>query len=141
GSGGSVVDWVMKTEGVAFRHAVELLREGVDMSGPIGPKVATVPKLPSPVSADVDDAQLLAQVRDYYHSTMKASAEAWSYLEKRGLKSQELVEHFKLGFSNRTLGLRLPDKNREAGATIRTRLQKLGVMRESGHEHFVGSLV
>ncbi len=26
-SGGSVIDWVMKAEGVSFRHAVELLRE------------------------------------------------------------------------------------------------------------------
>jgi len=29
GEGGTVVDWVMKTEGVSFRHAVELLREGL----------------------------------------------------------------------------------------------------------------
>ena len=25
-TGGTVIDWVMKTEGVSFRHAVELLR-------------------------------------------------------------------------------------------------------------------
>src|SRR5690606_15123242 len=48
---------------------------------------------------------------------------------------------FRLGFANRTLGLRLPEKNRKAGAEIRTRLQRLGVLRESGHEHFNGSLV
>ena len=28
-AGGSVIDWVMRAEGVSFRHAVELLREGV----------------------------------------------------------------------------------------------------------------
>ena len=27
-AGGSVIDWVMKTNGVSFRHAAELLREG-----------------------------------------------------------------------------------------------------------------
>jgi DNA primase len=27
--GGSVIDWVMRWEGVSFRHAVELLRDGV----------------------------------------------------------------------------------------------------------------
>ncbi len=140
-AGGSVIDWVMRAEGVAFRHAVELLREGVDLSGPVGPRIATVPKLPSPVSSDVDDAQLLNQVRDYYHSTLKTAPEAWEYLEKRGLKHEGLVHHFKLGFSNRTLGLRLPDKNREAGALVRGRLQTLGVLRDTGHEHFVGSLV
>jgi len=33
-TGGSVVDWVMRSEGVSFRHAVELLRDGRG-SGPI----------------------------------------------------------------------------------------------------------
>jgi CHC2 zinc finger len=28
-AGGSVIDWVMRTEGVSFRHAVELLRDGL----------------------------------------------------------------------------------------------------------------
>ena len=52
-----------------------------------------------------------------------------------------MVEHFRLGFSNRTLGYHLPDKNRVAGAAQRGRLQELGILRESGHEHFRGSLV
>ena len=29
GEGGTVVDWVMKAQGVSFRHAVELLRAGL----------------------------------------------------------------------------------------------------------------
>ena len=29
GAGGSVIDWVMRAEGVSFRHAVELLRDGM----------------------------------------------------------------------------------------------------------------
>ena len=53
----------------------------------------------------------------------------------------EAIEHFKLGYANRTLGLRLPDKMRSAGKAIRTRLEKLGIYRESGHEHFNGSLI
>jgi DNA primase len=43
--------------------------------------------------------------------------------------------------ADRTLGLRLPEKTRKAGADIRARLQKVGLIRESGHEHFNGSLV
>ncbi len=39
------------------------------------------------------------------------------------------------------MGLRLPEKTRKAGNEIRTRLQKLGLLRESGHEHFNGSIV
>ena len=38
-------------------------------------------------------------------------------------------------------GLRLPDKLRKAGADIRAKLQRVGLFRESGHEHFNGSLV
>ena len=52
-----------------------------------------------------------------------------------------MIDRFKLGFANRTLGLRLPMRNRDAGAEIRERLIKLGVYRQSGHEHFNGSLV
>ena len=52
-----------------------------------------------------------------------------------------MVDHFKLGFANRALGLRLPDKQRAAGADIRDRLELLGVYRASGHEHLAGSLV
>ncbi len=144
-TGGSSIDWVMKAEGVSFRHAVELLRADA-VNGKPGAwgrpvKTGTVRKLPAAVVPDADDAALLRQVVDYYHQTLKESPEALAYLEKRGLKSAELVDHFKLGFANRTLGLRLPAKNRDVGEALRGRLQKLGVLRESGHEHFNGSLV
>jgi len=46
-----------------------------------------------------------------------------------------------IGFADRSLGLRLPLKNRAAGADIRARLEKLGIYRESGHEHFNGCVV
>jgi hypothetical protein len=52
-----------------------------------------------------------------------------------------MIERFKLGFANRTLGYRLPAKNRADGAAIRGRLQELGILRESGHEHLRGSVV
>lgn len=143
--GGSVIDWVMKADGVSFRHAVELLRDGragTLLASDKVVRVATIPKLPSPVNADVEDAILLRQVADYYHATLKQSPEALDYLKKRGLHSAEMIDTFQLGYANRTLGLRLPDKNREAGAQIRTRLEKLGVFREtSGHEHLNGSLI
>jgi DNA primase len=97
--------------------------------------------LPSPVTLDADDHKLLHQVTDYYHRTLKESPEALEYLKKRGLDHPELIDTFKLGYSNRTLGLRLPEKNRKEGAEMRERLEKLGLYRSSGHEHFSGSLV
>ena len=67
---------------------------------------------------------------DYYHRTLKQSPEPQQYLVKRGLKSSEMVEHFRLGFSNRSLNYHLPDKNRAEGARQRGRLEKLGILRE-----------
>ena len=139
-TGGTVIDWVMRAEGVSFRHAVELLRNDAPLSGHVV-RQATVPKLAAPVNAHADDAAALAQVIDYYHATLKQSPEALAYLASRGLDNPELIDRFQLGFANRTLGLRLPAMNRKAGAEVRTRLQRLGVLRESGHEHFNGSLV
>ena len=142
-AGGSPIDWVMRAEGISFRHAVELLREGhlplAASSRPV--KISTVPKLPAPVSRDADDRVLLLQVVSYYNETLKKSPDALKYLEERGLKSSEMIDHFRMGFANRTLGYGLPDKNRVAGAEMRGRLQKLGIFRESGHEHFNGSVV
>ncbi len=78
---------------------------------------------------------------NYYHETLLQAPEALAYLDSRGLNDPELINHFKLGYANRTLGLRLPQKNRKAGAEVRSRLQALGVYRKSGHEHLNGSLV
>ena len=143
GAAGGPIDWMMKKSGVSFRHAVELLREGMPVSSLAAAPVkrSSVPKLPTPVSLDADDQALLNQVIDYYHATLKQSPEALAYLKARGLDHPELIARFKLGYANRTLGLRLPEKNRVAGAEIRTRLQTLGLYRASGREHFNGSLV
>jgi len=146
--GGTAIDWVMRANGVSFRHAVELLRAdhlgvadapGASEHRPA--KVGTVRVLPPPVEREADDRVLLMQVVDYYNETLKQSPEALKYLASRGLQSPEIIDRFKLGFANRTLGLRLPAKNRSAGAELRGRLQQLGVYRQSGHEHFNGSLV
>jgi len=42
---------------------------------------------------------------------------------------------------DRTLGLRLPKKNRRSGAEIRGKLEEIGLIRATGREHFAGSLV
>ena len=146
GEGGSVIDWVMRAEGVSFHHALEMLRRDhfpLD-AGPIKPvRQSTVPKLPPLIDATADDKKLLGIVADYYHETLKLSPEAMRYLVKRGLESSEIVDRFKLGYANRTLCLHLPASNRVDGDAQRTRLKELGILRNQkpGHEHFNGSLV
>jgi DNA primase len=140
-AGGGPIDWVMRSQGVSFRHAVEILREGQPLPAARPVKQSTVPKLPAPVRLDTDEQALLNQVIGYYHDTLKAAPEALGYLEARGIRSQEAIERHRLGFANRTLGPRLPESNRKEGEAIRSRLQRLGILRGSGHEHFNGSLV
>jgi DNA primase catalytic core len=144
GKGGTVFDWVMHTEGISFSHALQLLRRDlVPLTPSAGPpvKISTVPKLPPLISQTNDDKKLLEIVVSYYHKTLKESPEAQQYLLKRGLKSAEMVEQFRLGFANRTLGYHMPKANRLAGADQRGRLKELGVLRENGREHLRGSLV
>ena len=142
-AGGSVIDWVMRAEGVSFRHAVELLRAGaptMSVEGP-APKRSTVAKLAAPFDTSAEDRQLLAEVVGFYAQTLRESLDAQGFLARRRIDHPEAVERFQIGFANRTLGYRLPAKNRQAGADIRGRLQRLGILRGSGHEHFAGSLV
>ncbi len=146
GAAGGPIDWVMKRQGVSFRHAALLLRDGAALTpspaAPVGPvKTTTVRRLAPPVSFDADDRALLNQVVGYYHETLKQSSEALAYLAARGLVHGELIERFRLGYANRTLGLRLPEKTRKTGAEMRARLERIGVYRKSGHEHFNGSLI
>jgi DNA primase len=125
--------------GISFRHAVELLREGVtELPARPGRGMRA---LPAPICFDAGDQALLDQAIVYYHERLKQTPEALAYLARRGLDDAELIERFRLGFADRSLGLRLPEKTRKAGHEIRTRLQRLGLLRESGHEHFNGSIV
>ena len=139
-AGGSVIDWVIKAEGVSFRHAVELLLADYRPLAASG-AVKRAVKLDRPFAPDGDDQALLNQVIGFYHETLMQSPEALAYLDKRGLGDRAPIARFKLGFANRTLGYRLPEKTRKAGAALRGALQHLGILRASGHEHFAGSLV
>ena len=89
-TGGSVIDWVMKAQGVSFRHAVEILQDNQPLAAAPGKqhKVAqrsTTQKLDSDFTSEADDQALMRQVIDYYHETLKESPEALDYLEQRGL--------------------------------------------------------
>jgi DNA primase catalytic core len=138
--GGGPVDWMMKTKGVSFRHAVELLRAG-EIEGGVAIPRGGLRTLPPPIHLDAGDQALLDQAIGYYQERLKQTPEALAYLARRGLDDAELIERHRIGFADRTLGLRLPEKTRKAGHEIRGRLQKLGLLRESGHEHFNGSIV
>jgi len=142
GNGGSNIDFIMKIEGVSFRHAVEILqRNPAATSGRQNVKKGTVPKLETPIELDTDDHELMKQTIDYYQHTLLHSSKALAYLHQRGLRSQDMIKRLRLGYANRTLGYRLPSRNRKTGDELRSRLIKLGLYRDSGHEHFNGCIV
>ena len=151
---GNVIQFVQRFDGVSFRHAADLLAGGAAFKAPptCGPvKKSTVPKLANPLAgvasataADDEhaaDQEALRRVVDYYAERLAANPAALGYLEKRGLSDPELLRVFRVGYCDRTLGLRLPQKNRAEGAALRARLARLGLMRDTGHEHFRGQIV
>jgi DNA primase catalytic core len=148
-AGGSVIDWVMRMHKVSFRHACELLAKqhpalaAASMNTPAAAVKLSAGKLRTAQSFSLaaGDQELLDQVIDFYHTTLKASPEALEYLDRRGLGNPELIERFRLGYANRTLAYRLAPKQYKAGAEMRTALQRVGILRDSGHEHFNGSIV
>ena len=108
---------------------------------------AEAPSAPAPARpaarGALADAERLQWVADFYHQTLKGDGgeAARAYLQRRGIDGSEAVEHFKLGYANRTLGYELPSNQVKTGKLQRGQLQRLGVMRKSGHEHLCGSLV
>ena len=141
GTGGTVIDWIMKTQAVSFRHAVEILRSGGSVQSIRNAKRSTAPLLSCPISHDATGPRLTAQLMDFYHRELLQSKAALDYLEKRGINNPEAIAHFKLGFVNRVLYYRLPTIKSAAGRAIRQHLAAAGLTRKTGHEHFAGAVV
>jgi len=143
-AGGSVIDFVMRAEGISFRHAVELLRRDAVPAKPIAkvPPMHAVKRVLEPLATDeAADSELFERVVDHYHAALLEAAEAQAYLHARGITHPEVVSHFRLGFANRTLGYKLPHSTHKTASGLRKRLIELGVCRASGHEHLSGCLV
>ena len=145
GAGGDTIALVMRKEGVSFRHACEKLR--ARLGGAPGVPVITTrlgtshEALATPEEA-ADDAALLGRVADYYHRTFLNEPAALKYLQARACLHPEAVTAFRLGYSNRTLGYRVPPVETAAGRELKARLQELGVLRQTtGHEHLNGCVV
>jgi DNA primase len=159
GCGGSNIDWVMREQGVGFRAAVDIIARTAGLPGPIGPvdpfpfpgpspgpTRPSAPRLPNPLRLEAEGDALLGEVADFYHRTLlenplATAAPALAYLQARKLADPALLAHFRLGYADRSLGLRIPSKGVRDGATLRIRLSRLGVLRDSGHELMTGAVV
>ena len=145
GKTGNAIQFVQWHDGVSFRHACDLLSNGgkaafEQTNGKT--KQSTVPKLPCPLKTSAEEGELLGQVAKFYHSRL-ASVNGHGvidYLNQRGLADEAMIKKFRIGLSDRSLGLRIPHKNRKEGAELRDKLKTLGVYRQNGREHLRGCL-
>lgn len=139
---GGVVEFVAKAEGVSAKHAVELLKAEFEPDAETPTvKHSTTEKLDRLVDTDEPDDVVLHRVLGFYRQTLKETPKALDYLRDRGLRDPELIDKLGIGFADRTLGYRLPRKNRKAGDAIRTQLRRIGILRDTGHEQFRGSII
>ena len=80
------------------------------------------------------DNVVVSQVLDYYSETLRHHSKALAFLQRRGIYQPDLLAHFRLGFADRSLGLQLRKLGHLEEETVRGALQRVGLLRASGHE-------
>lgn len=89
----------------------------------------------------VADSLVVSQVLDYYSETLRHHSKALAFLQRRGIYRPDLLAHFRLGFADRSLGHHLRKMSRLQEEMIRGALQRVGLLRTSGHELFRGAVL
>jgi DNA primase len=143
-AGGDNIQFVMKKEGVSFRHAVEKLQQ-IGGSAPVTPVIKTSRGNEHPVLVDpaeaASDHDVLRKAVDYYHQKFLDRPEAMQYLQKRGVFHPQAVKLFRIGYADRTLGYRVPPPTTATGRAMKAQFQRIGILRKTGHEHLTGCVV
>ena len=114
-----------------------------ESGGPVGSsmKMRAVPDDVVAFEVDATDHQaVLSGVLDHYAEHLLLSSEAQSRLARFSC-TEDVATRLRIGYADRTLGLRLPDRQWRAGRILRTALTDVGILRTSGHEAFRGCLV
>jgi|CEGC01.1.fsa_nt_gi hypothetical protein len=84
------------------------------------------------------DDLLCEQIIDHYRRALAHHKQARRFLLAYGIFGNRLLSDFRLGCCDRTLGLRLQRLEREQEAYTRGALQRLGLLKLSGHEFLPG---
>lgn len=86
------------------------------------------------------DQLIIDQVMEYYRRSLKSHPQLCEMLTRRKI-DPKFIDHFGIGFANRTLGFELQSPKCLLGSQNRGHLQRLGLLKPSGHEFFRGALV
>lgn len=135
---GSVIDFVMRREGLTFREAVDrlLTETGVVQRG-VSLGSTRVPPMEEDSSLSPERAQvLLERVVTIYAKTFGEVSEGRAYLEKRGITDAGLWTQHRVGYCNGRLPELLPNEG-----SIRDELKTLGILLADGRERFTGCVV
>ena len=126
GAAGSVIDFVMKKDGLTKQQAIDWL---VRQSGGVIARGAD----PQPAARPQNPAALLQRVVNFYAKTFHKDRDGFDYLKGRKLVDATMLEVFQVGYCNGSLHTVLP-KDGELIDGLKT----LGVLNGRGQEHFRG---
>jgi DNA primase catalytic core len=130
-AGGSVIDFIMRQDGLSKSQAVTWLKEHSGSVFTRPAKVAPPVKQMKPEDAEA----LLQRVVSFYSKTLRKDEAGLSYLHRRNLSGPTLLEVFHIGYANGTMHRALP----KSGDIIQG-LKTLGVLNAKGQEHFRGCI-
>ena len=105
------------------------------------PPTQTAETLVASLDAQAEDSALLETLCRAYQACLAETPEARTFFTERHLTRDGLLERFEVGYADRRLARSLPGLQTQAGQAIRQRLQRLGLYRRSGHNHYNGCLV
>jgi len=118
--GGTLIDFLRLLEGRTFK---EIYKDYSKTS------------IERPVVMSKDIQSVLNQIIRLYHNILCENDKAQEYLKARGLLDRDLINTFKLGYSNGAVLDLLP--NDEA---IKSNLKDIGILNEKGNESFYKSI-
>lgn len=93
------------------------------------------------VSVVTSDDAMLNMAMKFYHQELIESNAAIEYLKNRAVYTDGVMEQFNLGYSNRKLGLELQRLSKTEEKISRGSLQRLGLLKSTGHELFYGAVI
>jgi len=136
--GGDSITFLELKEGLSFSDAADRLREHLHPTAPANPepKPEFMPEDQPRQRRGFNPLQLLERVVEVYHQAFLTDRRGLEYLKKRGITSRELLQAFKVGFSDGSFLKMLPDRGE-----ILESLKELGIISSSGKEHFSSCVI
>ena len=143
---GSVIDLVMRRDGLDFRQAGERL---MTSTGLVTTAAAKQKEPQAPAVSPARAAQLLERVVAIYEKNFPECPEGMDYLKFRGLANRDQFAAHRAGYSNGRLNEILPAgtsrRRRDVGGpsvpNVVDELKAVGVLNARGEEHFTGCVV